>query len=89
MTREEEDLNRIGARAHLLLRTKSLLLLPPPRPPPPMIQSSDTQLSDMSDTFDSEPKVPEISFVEAVDGVQPELSTSPNQTKINCKSTWI
>lgn len=38
-----------------------------------MIQSSDTQLSDMSDTFESEPKVPEISFVEAVDGVQPEL----------------
>lgn len=39
-------------------------------------------MSDISDTFDCEPKVPEISYVEAVDGVQPELSSCPAQAKI-------
>lgn len=53
--------------------------------PPPLVQSTDSQLSDMSDTFDTEPKVPEISYLEAVDGVQPELSKCPIQTKIKGK----
>lgn len=50
--------------------------------PRPQIQSCDSQLSDISDTFDVEPKVPEVSYVEAVDGVQPELSKCPIQAKI-------
>lgn len=57
---------------------------------PPQVQSSDTQFSDLSDTFDMDTvpqraPSPDTSFLEAVDGVQPEWTKCPNEMKIKCE----